>query len=214
MASRPAFQQPGLRLNYSADQKPRPIGVTNKVKFSPEEDSRLLELVQQYGSKAWNCIAAGMGNRNSRQCRERYNNYLDPSLRHDSWTNEEDLLLIEKVTEYGLKWNTIAKFFEDRSDIALRNRWQLIYRRVNRPKSSIMIGSASVESQQHESTPPVQEVPTPAKTPDAIPIVPQGDNGQQPVASIFDFDEEMNKMAGNLFHQHSFDCCWCGGSFF
>jgi hypothetical protein len=97
-------------------------------KFSPDEDARLLGLVGTYGKANWTHIATMMENRNPRQCRERYANYLNPALRQDVWTPDEDRLLAQKYREFGSKWNKIAKFFINRSDIALRNRWQLIER--------------------------------------------------------------------------------------
>ncbi|KAK8853908.1 hypothetical protein M9Y10_016454 [Tritrichomonas musculus] len=102
---------------------------TMKIKFTPEEDALLLSLVQEHGSKDWIKISHLMnGTRNPRQCRERYKNYINPDLRKDNWTKEEDELLIQKYSEYGGKWNKIAKFFVNRSDNHLRNRWMMIAR--------------------------------------------------------------------------------------
>lgn len=100
-----------------------------KVKFTETEDAQLTELVNTYGSKDWIHISKLMVTRNPRQCRERWNNYLNPDLRTDPWSAEEDKLLDEKFAEYGAKWNKIAKFFTNRSDNNIRNRWMLIARR-------------------------------------------------------------------------------------
>jgi hypothetical protein len=99
-----------------------------KLKFSPEEDELLVSLVREYGVKDWIKVASLMGTRNPRQCRERYKNYLDPDLRRGGWTPQEDELLEAKYKEYGVKWNKIARFFVNRSDISLRNRWQVLAR--------------------------------------------------------------------------------------
>ena len=104
-----------------------------KIKFTPEEDARLVQLVRQYGTKDWTNIAIHMGTRNPRQCRERWSNYVNPNLRTDPWTEEEDALLEEKFKEFGGKWNKIAKFFTNRSDNSLRNRWMMIVRRKSKP---------------------------------------------------------------------------------
>jgi hypothetical protein len=100
-----------------------------KVKFTPKEDAHLLDLVAEYGTKDWISISALMGDRNPRQCRERYNNYLNPKLCNRLWSPEEDALLDEKVKQFGTKWNTIGHFFPNRSDMSLRNRWMMIERR-------------------------------------------------------------------------------------
>lgn len=108
-----------------------------KIKFTPEEDEKLLMAVEKYGVKDWNKISSEMGTRNSRQCRERWQNYVNPLLRNDPYTVEEDILLETKFFEYGSKWNKIAKFFKNRSSNSLRNRWTIITRRKYYPN---MIG--------------------------------------------------------------------------
>lgn len=113
-----------------------PRGKVLKTKFTPEEDQKLGDLVKALGSNDWNVVAAFHGTRNARQCRERYHNYLSPSLRDDPWTPEEDALLGEKYAVYGSKWNTISPFFLNRSDISLRNRWQQLQRHCARQQRS------------------------------------------------------------------------------
>lgn len=105
-----------------------------KNKFTPEEDEKLRQLVSMYGTNAWSTIASLMGtNRNHRQCRERWKNYVDPTLMNNQpWNYDDDRLLVEKYAELGPKWNKIAKFFHNRSDNSIRNRWQLIIRQWER----------------------------------------------------------------------------------
>ena len=114
----------GLVDACEAEKKKAPI----KVKFTPEEDAQLLRLVQQFGTKDWIRISSLIGTRNPRQCRERYKNYVNPDLRVGEWTQEEDQLIEEKYKEFGAKWNKISKFFINRSDNAIRNRWMMIAR--------------------------------------------------------------------------------------
>lgn len=106
---------------------------SRKSKFTAEEDERLTELVHQHGIDQWSVIAAEMENRNIRQCRERWKNYLDPNLKLDNWTEEEDNLLIEKYSEIGPHWNLIAKYFEARSSNSVRNRLVKIQRTNSKP---------------------------------------------------------------------------------
>ena len=61
-----------------------------KCKFTPEEDQRLMSLVMKYGTRDWLYISQKMMSRNPRQCRERWNNYLNPNLTAEPWTIEED----------------------------------------------------------------------------------------------------------------------------
>jgi hypothetical protein len=123
-----------------------------KLKFTPEEDDLLCTLVHQYGLKDWIRIASLMETRNARQCRERYKNYLNPNLRQGDWTREEDELLQLKYLEFGAKWNKIARFFINRSDNALRNRWMMLAR--HRAKE---MGNSSVR--KVPPSPPCPQLP-------------------------------------------------------
>ena len=117
---------------------------TIKIKFTPEEDALLLSLVKEHGSKDWIKISQLMnGKRNPRQCRERYKNYINPDLRKDNWTKEEDELLIQKYAEFGGKWNKIAKYFVNRSDNHLRNRWMMIARHQAKGDTNFLDRSGS-----------------------------------------------------------------------
>ena len=91
--------------------------------FSAEEDFLLRSLVARFGDKDWKIIAENMPNRTTKQCRERYKNYLSPNIRNDPWTPEEDQILIQKYNELGPKWSTIASFLDRRSDVNIKNRW-------------------------------------------------------------------------------------------
>jgi hypothetical protein len=71
---------------YEREQEDQKIGRYVKTKFTPEEDGTLTHLVTHYGTSNWKGIASLMGTRNARQCRERWNNYLDPKLRHHGIT--------------------------------------------------------------------------------------------------------------------------------
>lgn len=96
-----------------------------RMKFSNIEDMELKRLVQQSGEDVnWKIIADAMGNgRTSRQCRERYRNYLSPKLKNGPWTLEEESILEEKYQIFGPKWSKMTKFFKGRSDVNLKNHW-------------------------------------------------------------------------------------------
>jgi hypothetical protein len=94
--------------------------------FSAEEDNRLKALVAQFEDPDWKFIAAQMANRTPRQCRERFKNYLSPDLSSRPWSETEDDLLHEKVSQIGQRWAQISPFFLGRSDVSLKNRWTAI----------------------------------------------------------------------------------------
>lgn len=104
-------------------------------KFSPEEDEKLRQIVQEQGSNNWRFVAELMPGRSARQCRDRWKNYLAPGIKNGPWTPEEDQLLEEKYRELGSQWSRIAKCFPNRTDINIKNRWATRGGRVNRAQS-------------------------------------------------------------------------------
>ena len=109
-----------------------PKGRNHKLKFTYEDDQRLAQYVAMIGEGDWNKIAKLMGDRNGRQCRERWNNYINPNLRNDAWTPDEVKLLIQKYEEFGPRWNRIAKAFNNRSTNNVKNKWLTMKRREER----------------------------------------------------------------------------------
>lgn len=97
-------------------------------RFHQEEDQKLLQLVGIHG-KDWKAIAAEMDMRTARQCKDRYLNFLSPEVSKTAWTDEEDNILRQKVIQMGQKWSQIKKFFPNRSDTSIKNRWLLINRK-------------------------------------------------------------------------------------
>lgn len=93
------------------------------IKFTAQEDELLKTLVQQEGPHKWSKIATKMPGRTAKQCRDRFQNYLNPSLTNGQWTVEEDQLLFQKIGEYGKKWKLISKFFPNRSHNNVKNRY-------------------------------------------------------------------------------------------
>jgi hypothetical protein len=98
------------------------------MKWNKAEDERLHSLVSRHGQSSWILISEQMDNRNPRQCRERWENYLRGGLRRSDWTQDEDLLLFQKYQELGAKWVQIAKFLPNRTDAMVKNRVNLVIR--------------------------------------------------------------------------------------
>jgi hypothetical protein len=105
-----------------------------KHKFTAEEDDRLTQIVARCGESNWKGIALLLGGRTCRQCRERWKNYLDPNLRKDAWTAQEDERLLAQYQELGSQWSLIAKHFPSRTDVACKNRWVVLTSHSDPPK--------------------------------------------------------------------------------
>lgn len=116
---------------YSSDT-PRNHRIHPRSQFSPEEDHLLMNLVAKYGLDKWEDISNDMKNRNVRQCKDRWMNYLSPSVKKSPWTPEEDDLLEKLYLKYGPKWVKIAQLIEGRTDINLKNRYLLLQRHKKR----------------------------------------------------------------------------------
>jgi hypothetical protein len=91
--------------------------------FSDEEDDQLRDLVRQFGSNSWLKISSAMPGRTARQCRDRWSHYLSRSAPETPWTADEDTILLEKITIFGLKWTQLATFFSNRTDLDIKKRW-------------------------------------------------------------------------------------------
>ncbi|KAK8887102.1 hypothetical protein M9Y10_038139 [Tritrichomonas musculus] len=114
-------------LNSIDSQRKHP-----RKQFSQEEDADLIRFVESYrGTEIkWKEISLKMKDRSIRQCKERWEKYLNPSLSVDPWTPEEDDVIINMFYEFGPKWTLISNMLENRTDIMVRNRWNVINRKV------------------------------------------------------------------------------------
>jgi hypothetical protein len=114
-----------------------------KSKFSPDEDVLLRRLVREFGENDWGHVAQRMPQRNQRQCKDRWLNYLSPTVQSHPWTSEEDLLLLDRVRACGPKWVRIATYFSARTDIQLKNRYLVLTRRKKKESQRLERGSVA-----------------------------------------------------------------------
>ncbi|OHS94208.1 Myb-like DNA-binding domain containing protein [Tritrichomonas foetus] len=126
--------------------KHRPSYFTPKIKFTPHEDQLLLQAVSQFGSSDWHVVAAKVPGRNARQCRERWNNYVNPAIVASPWTKEEDQLLLAKYEELGPRWHTIASFFSTRSTNNIKNRFFTLQRHNRRKNRKMLQNSNHIQN--------------------------------------------------------------------
>jgi hypothetical protein len=112
--------------------------------WNAQEDKMLKELLGQ--KRKWGHIASainaefhkGLKVRTGKQCKERWNNHINPLIERGVWTEKEDLQLLESYQRLGNKWSTIVKELSNRTDSSIKNRVKSL---INREKQAVSLGS-------------------------------------------------------------------------
>jgi len=65
-----------------------------------------------------------------KQCRERWFNHLDPDLKKDPFSAEEDATILRMKFSVGTKWAGIARELQGRTDNMVKNRYNSTLKRV------------------------------------------------------------------------------------
>ncbi|GBG23792.1 Transcription factor MYB3R-2 [Hondaea fermentalgiana] len=103
------------------------------------EDRVIIDLISAHGlgNIKWSEIAASLPGRLGKQCRERWVNHLDPDLRKDPWSEQEDRILLEQQALLGNKWREIAAHLPGRSENSVKNRWNSARRKRKRSEAAM-----------------------------------------------------------------------------
>ncbi|CAD8172656.1 unnamed protein product [Paramecium pentaurelia] len=114
--------------------------------WTRHEDDALLLIIQEYqklnkGNK-WSQIATSLNkrtdssvHRNGKQCRERWNNHLNPTINRKPWQLSEDLELMKLAILNGKKWAQISKQLKlQRSENNVKNRFNCLMRKEKNNK--------------------------------------------------------------------------------
>ena len=111
-----------IRGDDSEFESPQAISTLRK-RFTEEEDRMLKYVIQTLGIHNWSEVSKYLPGRTSRQCRDRYNNYLFKDISFHPWTEEEDAIILGKYLIYGNHWAKISTFLVGRSGNNVKNRW-------------------------------------------------------------------------------------------
>ena len=94
-------------------------------KWNKDEDQILRRAILYYGPKNWQQISYCLNGRNNSQCFHRWMKGINPKIRRDKWSFEEDLTLgiALNMIYQKKKWSKIANHLLGRTDIQCRERW-------------------------------------------------------------------------------------------
>ncbi len=98
--------------------------------WSKKEDTKLLKWIQTNGENNWYEAANFLKGRTAKQCKERWNNHLDPELKKGDWSFCEDAILFTYYKEFGPMWNKISEVLPSRTRNAAKRRFRINVRKL------------------------------------------------------------------------------------
>ncbi|KAM3143899.1 hypothetical protein pb186bvf_003950 [Paramecium bursaria] len=100
-------------------------------------------------AKEFNDISQAKYSRLPKQCRERWGNKLDPTINRSEWNDNEDLLFLQLLLQYGRKWAELSVRLsaltenKKRTEFALKHRYKKLVN--NSPISSKRIAKPKLQ---------------------------------------------------------------------
>lgn len=137
------FEIISSRFEQSTEQVMAKVNEINKSGtlrpgiWSVNEDELLISVLNK-GIQKWGQMASvlnreihkGIRIRTGKQCKERWNNYLNPLINRQPWTDKEDVLALENYKVHGNKWSLISKSIKNRTESSIKNRIKSLINKI------------------------------------------------------------------------------------
>ena len=68
--------------------------------------------------------------RNGKQCRERWYNFLNPEINREPFSADEDLKILILRKQIGNRWSEIVKHLPGRTENSVKNRFNCLFKKV------------------------------------------------------------------------------------
>lgn len=138
LTNTPPFDVPSLRgskegtpLPRTGPKAPKPSSASlRKGPWSTEEDAILLDWVKLNGANKWTECSKKIRGRSGKQCRERWVNILNPSVKKGNWSEEEQDRIFDGLVKSLGSWSSLAKKLPGRTENSIKNYFYSSIRRI------------------------------------------------------------------------------------
>ncbi|CAK7562329.1 MAG: Pre-mRNA-splicing factor cef1 [Sporothrix epigloea] len=120
------------------------------------EDEVLKAAISKYGLNQWARVSSLLARKTPKQCKARWNEYLDPSIRKIEWSKEEDEKLLHLAKLMPTQWRTIAPIVGRTANQCLERYQRLLDEAEQREASEF--GLAGVSEGGEASVPSADSV--------------------------------------------------------
>ena len=111
------------------------------------EDEILKASVSKYGLNQWARVSSLLARKTPKQCKARWNEWLDPSIKKIEWSKEEDEKLLHLAKILPTQWRTIAPIVGRTANQCLERYQKLLDEAEQRESSGLGLAGPGGEAQ-------------------------------------------------------------------